>query len=198
MHLVEFSDPLWFVMENVDLWDVSEEDSNGSVIGKVMEEAGFETRTISGYITYHSVVSLFVWIIVSTYCYYYTLGTWGCFQLDNLLISSFIYMLYVHIQNIKETMNHVCIAQVWFSWDQINLDCHSAELVCLYWEWTNAEQPVSFRIHRKTFWTMRSVPISQSSRQLHHQWFLFGKTNKEQRNASWKKHTTSWYSSTDS
>ena len=46
-------------MENVDLGDVSEEDSNGSVIGKVMEEAGFETRTISGYITYHSVVSLF-------------------------------------------------------------------------------------------------------------------------------------------
>ena len=51
MHLVKFSDPLWFVMENVDLGDVSEEDSNGSVIGKVMEEAGFETRTISGYIT---------------------------------------------------------------------------------------------------------------------------------------------------
>ena len=44
MQTIKHTKPLWFVMENVDVGDATEDDSNGAVIQKVMAEAGYETR----------------------------------------------------------------------------------------------------------------------------------------------------------
>lgn len=46
MQTIKHTKPLWFVMENVDVGDATEDDSNGAVIQKVMAEAGYETRMI--------------------------------------------------------------------------------------------------------------------------------------------------------
>jgi hypothetical protein len=38
------TDPLWFILENVDVGDATDEQSNGAVISQVLADAGFETR----------------------------------------------------------------------------------------------------------------------------------------------------------
>lgn len=40
------TDPLWFILENVDVGDATDEQSNGAVISQVLADAGFETRMI--------------------------------------------------------------------------------------------------------------------------------------------------------
>ena len=39
--------PLWFFLENVDLGDCSEEDSNGAIISQSLNDIGYTTRTLS-------------------------------------------------------------------------------------------------------------------------------------------------------
>ena len=44
MQTIQRTNPLCLVMENVDVGDATDDDSNGAVIRRVMTEAGYETR----------------------------------------------------------------------------------------------------------------------------------------------------------
>jgi hypothetical protein len=50
MNALETMKPLWIMLENVDVGDCSEEDSNGAVISKVLSEAGYETSHLFAYV----------------------------------------------------------------------------------------------------------------------------------------------------
>lgn len=44
LDLAESVAPLWLILENVDLGDCSNADSNGATISRLLSEAGFVTR----------------------------------------------------------------------------------------------------------------------------------------------------------
>ena len=46
------TNPLWFILENVDVGDATDEQSNGAVISQVLADAGFETRNLAQFLFY--------------------------------------------------------------------------------------------------------------------------------------------------
>ena len=47
MRSIEITDPLWILLENVDMGDGSEADSNCAVVTRVLKDAGFENRVMA-------------------------------------------------------------------------------------------------------------------------------------------------------
>lgn len=44
---IESTNPLWILLENVDMGDCSDDDSNGAVVARVLSDLGFEARPLA-------------------------------------------------------------------------------------------------------------------------------------------------------
>lgn len=44
LDVLNYSRPMWVALENVDVGDCSDDDSNGAVISKLLKETGYHTR----------------------------------------------------------------------------------------------------------------------------------------------------------
>ena len=44
---IETTQPLWILLENVDMGDCSNDDSNGAVVARVLSDVGYTSRSLA-------------------------------------------------------------------------------------------------------------------------------------------------------